>query len=77
MQSIFHQPDETEVRRLQTRFTWWAWWDSPTKISCVLHSLQTGMVPGIIMLQEKGCLLLWPDSGSSSLQLTQLVQILK
>ena len=33
----------TEVRRLQTRFTWWAWWDSPTKISSVLHSLQTGI----------------------------------
>jgi len=30
------------------------------------------MGSGVIMLQEKGCLLLWPDSGNSSLQLSQL-----
>ena len=29
------------------------------------------MGPGVIMLQEKGCLLLWPHSGNSSLQLSQ------
>jgi len=36
-----------------------------------LHGLQTDIRPGIIMLQEKGSLLLWPDSGSLSLQLSQ------
>jgi len=45
--------------------------DSPTKIGSVLHSLQTGMGPGIIVLQEKRVVLLWPDSGSLSLQLNQ------
>ena len=38
---------------------------------CESHGLQTGMGPGVIVLQEKGCLLLWPDSGKSSLQLSQ------
>ena len=37
----------------------------------MLHSLQTGMGPGVIVLQEECCLLLGPDSGSSSLQLSQ------
>jgi hypothetical protein len=27
--------------------------------------------PGVIMLKEKGCLLLWPDSENSSLRLSQ------
>jgi len=38
---------------------------------CVLHILPTDMGPDVIMLQERGCLLLWPDSGSLSLQLSQ------
>lgn len=29
------------------------------------------MGPGAVMSQEKGCLLLWPDPGSSSLQLSE------
>ena len=37
----------------------------------MLHGLQTGMGPGVIVLPEKGCFLLWPDSGNSSLQLGQ------
>jgi len=37
----------------------------------VLHLLQTGMELGTVMLQEKCCLLLWPDSGSLSLHLSQ------
>ena len=37
----------------------------------MLHGLQTDMGPGVVMLLEKGCLLLWPDSGNSSLQLSQ------
>jgi hypothetical protein len=39
----------------------------------VLLGLQTGTGPGfgIIVLQEKGFLLLWPDSGNSGLQLGQ------
>ena len=47
------------------------WYDSPVKIDNVLHDLQTGMGPGVNVLQEKGCLLLWPDSGNSTLQLSQ------
>ena len=45
--------------------------DRPTKNGSVLHGLQTNMGPGVIILQEKDCHLLWPDSGSSSLQLSQ------
>lgn len=37
----------------------------------MFHDLQTGMGPGITVLQEKGCLLLWSDSGSLSLRLSQ------
>lgn len=33
--------------------------------------LQTGMGPGIIMLQEKHCLHLWPDSGHTGFLLSQ------
>jgi len=35
----------------------------------VLDNLQIGMGPGVIVSQEKGYLLLWPDSASLSLQL--------
>jgi len=70
-QSIFHRPEQMEVRRRQIRTVWWVWYDSPAKIDNVLYSLQTGTGPGVIVLQEKGCLLLWPDSGNSSLQLSQ------
>ena len=71
-QSIFHWPEQMEVRRCHIWTIWWVWYDSPVKIDSVLHSLQTGMGPGIIMLQVKGFLLLWPDSGNSSLYLCQL-----
>jgi len=37
----------------------------------MLHGLQTGTGADVIVLQEKGCLLLWPDSGNSRLQLNQ------
>jgi len=43
----------------------------PANIDNVLHGLQTGMGPDVIMLREKGRLLLWPDSGNLSLQLSQ------
>jgi hypothetical protein len=66
-QSIFHQPEQMEVKRRQIRTRQWVWYDSPAKIDGVLHRLQTGMGPGVIMLQEKSCLLLWPDCGNSSL----------
>jgi hypothetical protein len=69
-QSIFHWPEKMEVRRHQIWTIWWVWYDSPAKIDNVLYGLQTGMGPGIIVLQEKG-FLLWPDSGNSSLQLSQ------
>jgi len=68
-QSIFHRPKQMEVRRGQIRTIRWVWYNSPPKIGNVLHGLQTGMGPGVVVLQEKGCLLLWPDSGNSSLQL--------
>jgi len=71
MQSIFHQPEQMEVRRCQIQTIWWVWYNSPATIDNVLHSLQTGMGPGNIMLQEKGRLLLWSDSGNLSLQLSQ------
>ena len=70
MQSIFHWPEQMEVRTDQIQTKWWVWYDSPAKNDNVLHGLQTGMGPGVIVLQEKGCLLLWPDSGNSSLQLS-------
>ena len=44
--------------------------DSAAKTDDVLHGLQTITRPGFIMLQEKGCLLLWPDSESLSLHLS-------
>ena len=37
----------------------------------MLHGLQSDTRPGITMLQDKGCPFHWPDSGSSSLQLSQ------
>ena len=45
--------------------------DRSAEISNMLHSLQTGTRPSIIILQEKGCRLLWLDSKCSSLQLSQ------
>lgn len=66
-QSIFHQPEYMEVRKCKARLYGGC---SMTKIAYVLHDLQTGMGPGV-MLQEKGYLLFWPDSGSSSIQLSQ------
>ena len=70
-QSIFYRPEQMEVRRCQIQSIWWVRYNSPAKLDNVLHSLQTGMGPGVIALQEKGCLLLWPDSVNSSLQLSQ------
>jgi len=69
-QSIFQRPEQMEVRRGQIQTVLWVCYDSPAKIDDVLHGLQTGMGPGVIMLQEKGCLLLWPDCGNLSLQLS-------
>ena len=68
-QSIFHRPKQMEVGRCQIQTIRWVWYNSPAKIDSVLHGLQTGMGPGVTVLQEKGCLLLWPDSGNSSLEL--------
>jgi hypothetical protein len=61
-----------EVIRRQIRTIWWVWYDSPAKIENVLHGLQTGMGLGIIVLQEKGCLLPLPNSINSSLQLSKI-----
>ena len=71
-QSIFHRPEQMEVRRCQIQTMQF---DSPAKIDNMLHGLQTGMGPGVILLQEKGCLLFWPDSGNSSLQLSQRIDV--
>lgn len=60
-----------EVKRSQILTIQQVWEGSPVNIGNVLHGLQKGMVPAVIMSQEKGCLLLWPDSGSLSLQLSQ------
>ena len=40
-----------------------------------LSSLQTGMRPSIIVLREQGCLLLWPNTENSSLQLRQCCDV--
>ena len=37
----------------------------------MLHGLQTGKGPGVVVLQKKDCLFLWPDSGNSSFKLSQ------
>jgi hypothetical protein len=42
-----------------------------SKLSNVLQGLQTGIGPGFIVLQEKGCLLFWPDPGNLGLQFSQ------
>ena len=42
----------------------------------VLHDLQTGTRPDVIMLQEKGCHLLLPDAESLSFQLSQFHNIM-
>ena len=59
-----------EVRKRQIRTVRWVWYDSPAKIDNMLRGLQTGVGSGVIVLEEKGYLLLWPDSGNSSLQLS-------
>lgn len=46
--------------------------DYPDQIGSVLRNLQIGMGPGVV--QEKGCLL-WPDLRSSSLQLSQHLDV--
>jgi len=71
IQSIFHWPKQMEVRRCQIWTIQLVWWDSPAMKGYALHSLQTLMVPVVIILQEKVCLLLWSDPGSLSLQLSQ------
>jgi hypothetical protein len=37
----------------------------------VHHDLQTGLESGVVMLQVKGCILLWPESLNLGLQLSQ------
>jgi len=46
---------------------------SPMKMPTLLVNIctSTDMGPDVIELQEKACLLLWPDSRSLSLQLSQ------
>lgn len=70
-QSTFDQPKQMEVKGRQIWTVLWVWWDCPAKTGNMLHHLQTGMRPGVTVLQEKGQLLLWPEAGSGSLQLSQ------
>ena len=70
MQLIFHWPEQMELRRCQFWTIWWMLKDNTAKTVNVLHSLPTSMGSGVIVLQKKDCLLLWPD-WSSSLQLRQ------
>ena len=65
MQSIFHWPEQIKIRKHQIQTIQWVCWDSQH------HCFQTGMRPGVNVLPEKECLLLWPDSGSLSLQFSQ------
>lgn len=57
-----------EVQIWHTQSASWLWLDCSAKIVSVHHGLHIGMVCGVIVLQENGCLLLCSDSGSSSLQ---------
>ena len=43
----------------------------PRLAKCSTLLIQNGMRPSVIMLQVKGSLLIWSDSGSFSLQLSQ------
>ena len=67
MQSIFHWPEQVEVRRHQIQTIGWVWLDSTTKTGNVFHGLQACMGCGVIVLQEKGCCLSWPYSECLSL----------
>jgi len=60
-----------EDRSLQIQTMQLVRWDNLAKIGSVHLSLQTDTGPGIFMLQENGYRLLWPDSGSLSLQPSQ------
>lgn len=64
-QSIFHQPGQMESRKCQIWIIQWLQRNSPAQIGNVLHCLQRGVWPGIIVLQEKGPHLLWSDSHLS------------
>jgi len=68
MPSIFHRPKQMEVRTRQIRTIRWVWYDSLVKIDNVFHGLESGMGPGVIVLQEKSCLL-WTCVGVTSLRL--------
>lgn len=68
---LFHLLLASVVRRYQTQTIQRVWQDSPAMTGNVLHYLQTDMVPGVTVLQEKDCLLLWPDCASLNLQLSQ------
>ena len=45
-------------------------WGRIVKTGNVLHGLQSGTGLSVPVSQEKGCFLLWPDSGSSSIRLS-------
>lgn len=47
------------------------WEDKSAKIDNVLHSFQSVMGLSVIVLQEKGCLLLRSHSGNSAFQLSK------
>ena len=68
MQFVFHQPNRMEIRRHQIcTIQWCDRTVQPTLAMCSTVFKLVGLC--IIVLQEEGCLLLWPDSESSSLSI--------
>jgi hypothetical protein len=64
-ESIFHWSEQWKSEGAKSTLT-----VDPAKFCNVLYGLETAMVPGVIVLQEKGCLL-WSDSGNSGLRPSQ------
>jgi len=53
MQSIFHRPEQMEVRRHQIQIIQWVWKDSPAKTGNVLRGFQTDEGPGVSYYKRK------------------------
>ena len=58
--AVYHQTEQMEVRRgTKCRLYGGCTGRVQPKIDVVLHDLQTGMRPDVIVLQDKGCLFLF------------------
>jgi len=62
MQSILHHPVQMDIRRYLNQNKEWVLKNSSAKVGHASHSLQTGIGSGVIVLQEKEYLHLWPRS---------------